>query len=150
MTRLPALSISTKLYALFALLAALTVALAVTAVVNARRHAALADDFQAAFMGAQNVQKVNSLIYAVVMESRGVYMSPDIPTAKKFGDGLLKFVDQIGKIVKEWHKVVHPPERGGAIRSILQAHCAIPGLPSRAGAARQRDQSGGRARMGRQ
>jgi hypothetical protein len=36
MTRLPALSVSTKLYALFALLAALTLALAVTAVVNAR------------------------------------------------------------------------------------------------------------------
>jgi len=110
MMKLPALSVSTKLYALFALLAALTVALAVTAVVSARRHAALADDFQAAFMGAQNVQKVNSLIYAVVMESRGVYMSSDIPTAKKFGDGLLKFVDQIGAIVKDWQKVVHPNE----------------------------------------
>jgi methyl-accepting chemotaxis protein len=110
MTRLPALSVSTKLYALFALLAALTLALAVTAVVNARRHAALADDFHAAFMGSQNVQHVNSLIYAVVMESRGVYMSPDIPAAKKFGDGLLKFVDQIGAIVQKWQQVVHPNE----------------------------------------
>jgi methyl-accepting chemotaxis protein len=110
MTRLPALSIAAKLYALFALLAALTVALAMTAVVNARRHAALADDFHAAFMGAQNVQKVNSLIYAVVMESRGVYMSPDVPTARKFGDGLLKFVDQIGAIVKDWQRVVHANE----------------------------------------
>src|SRR5262249_37386914 len=110
MTRLPALSVSTKLYALFALLAALTLALAVPAVVNARRHAALADDFHAAFKGSQNVQHVNSLIYAVVMESRGVYMSPDVPTARKFGDGLLKFVDQIGTIVKAWQKVVHPNE----------------------------------------
>jgi methyl-accepting chemotaxis protein len=107
---LPHLSIATKLYALFALLAALTVALAGTAVVNARRHAALAEEFQSAFLGAQNVQRVNSLIYAVVMESRGVYMAPDIPTAKKFGDGLLRFVDQIGAVVKDWQRVMHANE----------------------------------------
>jgi methyl-accepting chemotaxis protein len=112
MITLPAFSVATKLYALFALLAALTVGLATTAVINARRHAALADDFHAAFMGAQNVQKVNSLIYAVVMESRGVYMSPDIPTARKFGNGLLKFIDQIGAIVKDWQRVVHANEAG--------------------------------------
>jgi methyl-accepting chemotaxis protein len=106
MTRLPALSIAAKLYALFALLAVLTVALALTAVISAQRHAALAEDFHSAFMGAQNVERVNSLIYAVVMESRGVYMSPDIPTAKKFGAGLLKFNDQIGAIVKDWQRVV--------------------------------------------
>jgi methyl-accepting chemotaxis protein len=110
MIRFPALSIATKLYALFALLAVLTVALAATAIVNARRHAALADDFHAAFAGAQNVQRVNSLIYAVVMESRGVYMSPDTATAKKFGDSLLRFVDQIGDIVKDWQRVVHANE----------------------------------------
>jgi methyl-accepting chemotaxis protein len=110
MIRLPALSIATRLYALFALLAALTVALAATAIVNARQHAALAGDFHAAFAGAQNVQKVNSLIYAVVMESRGVYMAPDTATARKFGDGLLRFVDQIGAIVKDWQQVVHANE----------------------------------------
>jgi len=107
---LPRLSIAAKLYTLFAILAVLIVALALTAVVNARRHAALADDFQAAFTGAQNVQKVNSLIYAVVMESRGVYMSPDISTAKKFGEGLLRFVDQIGAVVKDWRQVMHEHE----------------------------------------
>jgi methyl-accepting chemotaxis protein len=110
MIKLPPFSIATKLYGLFALLAVLTVALAVTAIFNARRHAALADDFQTAFLGAEKVQRVNSLIYAVVMESRGVYMSPDIPTAKKFGNGLLKFVDQIGAIVDEWEKTARGRE----------------------------------------
>ena len=42
-----------------------------------RRHAALTDEFGASFDGAQNVERVNALIYAVVMESRGIYMSPD-------------------------------------------------------------------------
>src|SRR5262249_10974064 len=43
---------------------------------------------------------------AVVMESRGVYMSSDLPTVKKYGDGLLKFNDQIEGVVKEWQKIV--------------------------------------------
>ena len=45
-------------------------------------------------------------IYAVVMESRGIYMSPDIATAKVYGDGLLVFNDRIGEVVKEWQHAV--------------------------------------------
>src|SRR5258705_3027342 len=106
MLNLRAVSISTKLYAIFALLAAVTLTLAAFATINARRHAALTDEFESAFTGAQNVERVNSLIYAVVMESRGVYMSPDIPTAKRYGAGLLKFNDEIGGVVQGWKSVV--------------------------------------------
>ena len=67
------LSIATKLYAIFALLATVTVALAVVAVLNARHHAALTDEFEAAVAGAMNVERVNALIYAAEMESRGIY-----------------------------------------------------------------------------
>jgi len=67
--KLPNLSIATKLYLIFALLATVTVALATVAALNARRHAALTDEFRSAFEGAMNVELVNGLIYAVVMES---------------------------------------------------------------------------------
>ena len=40
--KLPHLTIATKLYAIFALLATMTVGLAAVAVINAYRHAALA------------------------------------------------------------------------------------------------------------
>ena len=53
-----------------------------------------------------NVERVNALIYAVVMESRGIYMSSEIPTVKVYGDGLLVFNDRIGKVVKEWRRAV--------------------------------------------
>src|SRR5262249_38404981 len=92
--------------ALFALLAAVTLALAAFATINARRHAALTDEFQSAFMGSRNVERTNSLLYAVVMESRGVYMSPDIATAKRFGYGVLKSNDEIGDVVRNWKRVV--------------------------------------------
>lgn len=49
---------------------------------------------------------MNGLIYAVVMESRGVYMSTDMPTSKVYADGILKFNKQIAKVVKDWEKSV--------------------------------------------
>ena len=104
--RLPQASIAMKLYVVFALLTTVTVVLAVIAVFNSRRHVALTDEFESAFAGALNVERVNALIYAVVMESRGIYMSSEVPTAKIYGDGLLVFNDRIGKVVKEWRRAV--------------------------------------------
>jgi methyl-accepting chemotaxis protein len=104
------LSIAVRLYVVFALLAAVTVALAAVAIVNANRHVALTRQFDSAFVGAENVDRINSLIYAVVMESRGIYMSPDIPTAKKFAEGLIRFNDQIGNVVEGWKKSVLPED----------------------------------------
>src|ERR1043165_8666082 len=102
MPKLPRLSIAGKLYTIFALLATATIALAVLAVVNSRQNTALTADFKQAFLGAQDVERVNGLVYAVVMESRGVCMSSDIPSAKRYGDLLLKFNERIAAIVAEW------------------------------------------------
>ena len=109
--KLPNLSIAKKLYLIFTLLATVTVALAAVAVSNARRHAALTDEFRSAFIGAMNVELVNGLIYAVVMESRGIYMSSDIPTAKVYGEGLLVFNERIGEVVREWQRSVRPEDQ---------------------------------------
>src|SRR5271168_857161 len=40
------------------------------------------------------------------MESRGVYMSTEKEPVKKFGDGLLKFNDQILAVVEQWEAIV--------------------------------------------
>jgi methyl-accepting chemotaxis protein len=103
---LPKLSIAAKLYAIFALMATTTIALSVVAVTAARHHATLTDEFQSANAGTWNVERVNGLIYAVVMESRGVYMSTDMATSKIYADGILKFNKQIAKVVVEWKKSV--------------------------------------------
>jgi methyl-accepting chemotaxis protein len=99
---LPKHSIAAKLYAIFALMATITLSLSVVAVSNARHHAALTDEYQSANAGTLNVERVNSLIYAVVMESRGVYMSTDLKTSKVYADGIIKFNNQIAKVVTEW------------------------------------------------
>ena len=103
---MPKLSIAAKLYAIFALMATTTIALAVVAVMAARHHQMLTDEFESANSGTWNVERVNGLIYAVVMESRGVYMSSDMKTSKVYADGIRKFDKQIAKVVEDWKKSV--------------------------------------------
>src|SRR4051794_3902519 len=106
MFKLPSLSIAAKLYTIFALLATVTIALAFMAALNSRQNSALTDDFEKAFLGAQNVERVNGLVYAVVMESRGVYMSPDLVSGKRYGDLILKLNERIAQVVADWRKHV--------------------------------------------
>jgi methyl-accepting chemotaxis protein len=103
---LPKLSIAAKLYIIFTLLAVAAFALAGIAVINARHQAAMTADYETSLSGTRNVERVNGLIYAVVMESRGIYMSPDIPAAKRFGALLLKFNERIAQVADEWRKNV--------------------------------------------
>jgi methyl-accepting chemotaxis protein len=99
-------SLATRLYAIFALFALLTAAITVLSQYNASRGAELTHEIETANLAALNVERVNSLVYAVVMESRGVYMSTDPAVVKKFGDGLLKFNDSILGVVKRWEGIV--------------------------------------------
>ena len=100
--KLPQLSIASKLYAIFALLATVTVGLAAVAVVNARYHVAMTDEYDAAIAGAQNVDRVNGLIYGVMMEARGIYLARDRAAAEPLADKLLSLVDRIGGVVADW------------------------------------------------
>jgi methyl-accepting chemotaxis protein len=100
------LSLAGKLYAVFALFAALTAAITALSDYNSRRNAELTEAIETASRAALNVERANSLVYAVVMESRGVYMSTDAAAVKKFGEGLLKFNDQILAVVKDWESII--------------------------------------------
>jgi methyl-accepting chemotaxis protein len=103
---LPKLSIAAKLYAIFVLMATITAALSVVAVSKARHHQALTDEFESANVGTWNVERVNGLIYAVVMESRGVYMARDLNESKPYADGILRFNAQIAKLIESWKPYV--------------------------------------------
>jgi len=106
MNVLSRLSLAARLYSIFVLFAVLTAAIAILSDYNSRRGADLTDAIERANSAAINVERVNSLVYAVVMESRGVYMSTDPAAVKKFGDGLLKFNEQILDVVRKWEGIV--------------------------------------------
>src|SRR5215813_11103683 len=100
------LSLAARLYSIFVLFALLTAAIAVLSDYNTRKAAELTAAIETANSAALNVERVNSLVYAVVMESRGVYMSTEPAVVKKYGDGLLKFNDQIMGVVNRWQSIV--------------------------------------------
>ena len=100
------LSLAAKLYSVFALFAVLTAAITALSDYNTRRNAELMAAVDTAGRAAVNVERVDALVYAVVMESRGVYMSTTPAVVKKYGDGLLGFNDQILAVVKNWESIV--------------------------------------------
>src|SRR5882724_1905147 len=99
-------SLANKLYAIFALFALLTAAIAMLSDYNSCRGAELTAAIETANAAALNVERVNSLVYAVVMESRGVYMSTEPAVVKKYGEGLLKFNERILQVVTNWKAIV--------------------------------------------
>jgi methyl-accepting chemotaxis protein len=103
---LPKLSIAAKLYAIFALMATITLALAVVVLIGARHHAAVTAEFESANSGTLHAARVNGLIYAVVADSRGIYMTDDAAGRKQFIDGVGAFNAQIADVVADWRKSV--------------------------------------------
>jgi methyl-accepting chemotaxis protein len=104
---MPRISVAAKLYLTFSILAGLVTLGSLLAIEKSREIANLNGEFERAYQASRYVEQVNGLIYGVVMESRGVYMSPDVTTAKGYGENLLKLNDRIAVVVKEWEAVVH-------------------------------------------
>jgi methyl-accepting chemotaxis protein len=94
--------VTAKLYAIFALLATTTLVLAVAAVVSARNHAALTNDFEYANSGGRNVERVSGLMSMVEAEARGIYLASDEATAAKSAANLIAANSKIGAVVAEW------------------------------------------------
>ena len=115
--KLPHFSIATKLYAIFALLATMTVGIAAVAVVNADRHATLTERFGAAFKGGQNIEQINGLIYALVMETRAIYLAEDAGIAQDHAKAIVKFNERLSDALKGWQQSLQS-EDGDRFREI--------------------------------
>ncbi|MCC6775384.1 MAG: HAMP domain-containing protein [Hyphomicrobiales bacterium] len=115
--KLPQLSIAIKLYAIFALLATATVALAISAVVNASYHAALVAEFGAAFKAGQHVERINALINALVMETRGIYLAEDATPAEGHGRAIGKLSEKVTQALEGWRQAA-PASDADSVREI--------------------------------
>lgn len=100
----PHLSIAAKLYAIFALLATVTVALAGIAAVNSREHARLTAALDTAYSGVANVERVQALIHAAIAESQGIFLAADDSIASDRAAALKRFNDRIAVVVKDWQR----------------------------------------------
>ncbi|WP_291295046.1 methyl-accepting chemotaxis protein [Elioraea sp.] len=58
-------------------------------------------------------ERLNGLVYAVVMDSRGIYMSADTERAKPFAAGLRRFLGGVEREVAAWEALLPAEQRAG-------------------------------------
>jgi len=100
----PHLSIAAKLYAIFALLATVTIALAGIAAINSREHARLTAALDTAYSGVANVERVQALIHAAIAESQGIFLAADDSIASDRAAALKRLTDRIADVMGDWQR----------------------------------------------
>jgi methyl-accepting chemotaxis protein len=114
-------SIVVRLQVLFVVLAGAAVALAGTVLwanVQGDRVIAELDQLRA---NSQRIEKINGLVFAVVMESRGIYMADTPEKLERFAKPLLVYLDQMAEVVRAWEAEVAAEERA-AFAALKQSY----------------------------
>lgn len=104
--RFTTFGLAEKIYAVavaFMLLVAVLMSAAIYSVHEQRTFYALLDGSTTA---NRNVDRANGLIYAIVMESRGIYLSDDHEQTRRYAELLLDRCNDLARIADEWQDLV--------------------------------------------
>jgi len=96
------LSVAEKSYAIVAGLVIVTSVLLVMSIQTVRLQTGYRHLQSSSAQAANNIGRVNGLIYAIVMESRGIYMSADWKSAEPFAKNLVRELPELQEIVRSW------------------------------------------------
>lgn len=94
------LSVAEKVYSIAGFLAIVTTFLLVMSVQTVRLQTSYRHMHATSAEAAINIGRINAMIYAIVMESRGIYMSSDRGAMKPFADGLVRRNRELAVAVK--------------------------------------------------
>jgi methyl-accepting chemotaxis protein len=111
MTAFVNLRIAAKIAIVAAFMALVSLAIALFAIDTMRTYNDFSDRTIAASRRAVSAERANGLINAVVMDSRGVYMSLAIPEATRYGQGILASLQALDGEMKKWAGNVTPAQR---------------------------------------
>jgi PAS domain S-box-containing protein len=100
------LSVAEKVYSIAGFLAIVTTFLLVMSIQSVRLQTTYRHMHATSAEAAINVGRINALIYAIVMESRGIYMSGDRGSMKPFADGLVRRNRDLADAVKGLERTV--------------------------------------------
>ena len=109
--------ISTQIFgafAVFALAAGLAVAIGIQTL---SRYAAMTSEMDQVSRRTLVAERMNGLVHAVVMESRGIYMSADARDSERFAVPLLANLHELAGLVNEWRGLT-PPGEAAAFESV--------------------------------
>ncbi len=104
--------ISTKILALVGFMAMVVVAIAFVAVDTMRTYDGFNQALVSASRRATAAERVNGLINAVVMESRGVYMSLTPDETETYADAIRLTLDRLESEIERWALSITPEQSG--------------------------------------
>jgi methyl-accepting chemotaxis protein len=102
MSLLRALSLKTKLYAIITVLGLLPGVATVVSYFLLEAGTAAQESLDRANQGTIYLERINGLVYAVVMESRGIYMSKDAKEAEPFARNMAAGLADLQKAASQW------------------------------------------------
>ncbi|MBS4049032.1 MAG: HAMP domain-containing protein [Alphaproteobacteria bacterium] len=102
------LKIGPRVLAVVALLAIAAAAIGTMGVISLDRFERQTNVMESIAKQTQYGERLNALVYAVVMDSRGVYMSADAAAARPFSAGIVRFTGEMETVLKDWTALIGP------------------------------------------
>jgi methyl-accepting chemotaxis protein len=104
------LRISTKIYLLVGFLGVVAGLVGSVGIIAMRTYDSQVDAMTAASTRALLGERINGLVNAVVMDSRGVYMAENKERVEQFGKPLLENLKRMEALLAEWRPLVLPAQ----------------------------------------
>jgi methyl-accepting chemotaxis protein len=92
-------------------LSAFTAAVGIVAINGFQTYNALVREIDRASSRALLSERVNSMIYSVVNDSRGVYMSRSLAESEKYSPLIIQGLRKIEGLMKEWTSLIPPEDK---------------------------------------
>lgn len=113
-------SVRLRFHAAIALLLVLVLTLTALAVSSLHRQSLDRERLDSAAQGLIAAEKANGLVFAAVMESRGIYMSTDPAAVQRFSTALLQRNRELGQLLDGWQRSIRPEDQ--ALFNPIRAH----------------------------
>lgn len=108
---LDSLKLKHKVGALIAFLALIPVVGAGLSYLSLSAQSTAQERAMRAKTGQALLERINGLVYAIVMDSRGIYMSSDWPSAERYGNGILESAKELRQAADLWQATLEPAQR---------------------------------------
>ena len=106
------LRIATKLYLAISILGLVALVVGVLGIATLRAYKQVVDEMEQVSQSAVLGERVNGLILAVVMDSRGIYMSAKPADSEKYAAPMLKNLGLLRSVLNQWEEHTPTAQRG--------------------------------------
>ena len=100
-----------KIYSVVILLSAFTAGVGIVAITGFQTYNAKVREIDQASTRAVISERVNTMLYAVVMDSRGIYMARDTAESEKYAPLIIQNLRKIEGLMKEWASLIRPEDK---------------------------------------